>query len=309
MLKMLKIVGGGLFVALLIGKGISVWMEPSETEASVDAESDRSDAPVDDVIITDTVPETPATRPVRTMDVSDDALYLDFRLPLPEGSVYVSAHTNEYPNSHYGGPWRPDNIDYSPTHLALNVVAGQDGEKPSMAELRAMPMFHYGRYETIMRPALGSGVISAFFTYTGPVMGDPHDEIDIEFSGLRPDQVEFNYFKNGKTGAHSRHKLDFDATKEMRLYAFEWHPDKIIWFIDDEEVYRTPEGDTQIPTAPGQLFISAWAGSPGVKAWVGKLDFGDRTKADCACMSFTPFDDSSRRCADMYVEDAQFIRD
>ncbi len=178
-----------------------------------------------------------------------------------------------------------------------------------MAELRLNRHWHYGRYETIMRPALGSGVVSAFFTYTGPYGGNPHDEIDIEFLGRRPNEIEFNYFKDGKTGAHKRHQLDYDATKEMRLYAFEWHPDEIVWFIDNEEVYRTPAGDTQIPVTPGQLFISAWAGAPGVKAWVGDLDFGDRTTADYACMSFTPHGDTSRRCADMYVEDAQFIRD
>ena len=309
MLKMLKIVGGGLFVALLIGKGISIWMDPSETDATVDVAPDSVDEPSIGSAQTDLAIDVPQTRPVRTMAVSDDALYLDLRMPLPDGAVYISEHDNDYPNSHYGGPWRAENIDYTNAHLSLNIVAGADGKKPSMAELRSMPMYHYGRYETIMRPALGSGTISAFFTYTGPFLGDPHDEIDIEFSGLRPDQVEFNYFKSGKTGAHTRHKLDFDASKEMRLYAFEWHPDKIIWFIDNEEVYRTPEGDTQIPTTPGQLFISAWAGSPTVKAWVGKLDFGDRTSADYACMSFTPFGDSSRRCADMYIEDAQFIRD
>ena len=49
-------------------------------------------------------------------------------------------------------------------------------------------------YEVRMRAAAATpGVVSAFFTFMRP----PHDELDIEFVGKHPKQVQLNYFVNG----------------------------------------------------------------------------------------------------------------
>ena len=167
-------------------------------------------------------------------------------------------------------------------------------------------LYGYGRYEAIMRPAKGSGLATAFFTYTGPYFGQPHDEIDIEFVGKNTDIVEFNYFRNGKKGQYASIKLPFDAAEEDHLYAFDWKPEGISWYVDGKLVYQTPEGDQNLPTHPGRIYFSNWTGVPALRDWHGKPDFGDRASAYYSCISFTPLGENTRRCADVYKPGTSF---
>lgn len=239
--------------------------------------------------------------------VSAEALFADVRTPFDSAQWKRSTHLNTEPGTHYGGPWIPDNFEQKADRLSLRVLAGSKTSRPTMAELKTTEEYSYGRYEVIMQPSGEQGTVSAFFTYTGPWKSDPHDEIDIEFLGRRPTHVEFNYFQDGVRGAHKRVKIGFDASKSMNLYAFEWHPDEIIWFINGDEVYRTPKGRRGIPTHPGRLFISAWTGSDRImREWIGKAKFGASAQSDYACLSFTPFGDDSYTCAELFAEDPQF---
>ena len=87
----------------------------------------------------------------------------------------------------------------------------------SAGEINSRKTYGYGRYEAYMSPALGSGLVSSFFFYTGPFFGDPQDEIDIEFLGLNPKQVEFNSFRSGRPRGHKVFDLPFDATESLNL--------------------------------------------------------------------------------------------
>ncbi len=160
--------------------------------------------------------------------------------------------------------------------------------------------FGYGRYEAIMRPARGSGLVTAFFTYTGPTFGDPHDEIDIEFLGSDTTRIHFNYFRNGERGSAATFDLPFDASRTDRLYAFEWRPDGITWFVENEAIYSTVAGDGKVPVAAGKVIFSAWTGKPYMAAWHGEPDFGAKASARFACISFTPLGETGQRCSDTY---------
>ena len=61
-------------------------------------------------------------------------------------------------------------------------IAAQSRSRGFRAALDAKAATGYGRYEVVMTAAKGNGIISSFFTYTGPYFGDPHDEIDFEFN-------------------------------------------------------------------------------------------------------------------------------
>ena len=189
-------------------------------------------------------------------------------------------------------------LDVTPT--------GNPASPYALAEVTLNGLYGYGRYEVVMRPAKGSGLVSAFFSYTGPYFGDPHDEIDIEFVGKDMTEVQFNYFHNGKRGHFARIRLPFDASEEDHLYAFDWKPEGISWYIDGELVYSTPKGDPRIPSTPGRIYISNWTGIPAMRQWHGKPDFGDRGSAYYSCISFTPLGENTRRCADMFTPGTQF---
>ena len=59
--------------------------------------------------------------------------------------------------------------------------------------------------------------------------------------------------------------LGFDASDDFHTYAFEWHKDKIIWFVDGKEVFRR-EG-ANLPRTKGKIMMNAWCGK-GVDAWL-----------------------------------------
>jgi len=264
----------------------------------------RVEPAIDEAMIV--APDPRPSQPEPLKMVSRDALFADLRGPLDLKAWSPSTHLNDYPGTHYGGPWLRENIVRIGNNLGLMIHAGKGDDLPTMAEFKTRAYYGYGRYEVIMKPSGETGTVSAFFTYTGPWAGNPHDEVDIEFIGRRPRHVEFNYFKNGRSGAHDKIALGFDASERLNLYAFEWHKDEIIWYVNGEEMYRTPPNRTDIPTHPGQLFISAWTGTKNMEVWTGPRKFGETAQAEYACMSFTPFGDESYSCADLWESDPAF---
>src|SRR6056297_2922029 len=86
------------------------------------------------------------------------------------------------------------------------------------AEVQRSRRTHFGHYEVVMRAARGHGVISSFFTYTGPYFGDPHEEIDFEFLGRDPTKVWLNRFYDGEKLPGQWIELGFDASEAPHLY-------------------------------------------------------------------------------------------
>lgn len=263
------------------------------TRIVASAEPDQTDAPR----IETPLPVSPVTLPPR-------ALFADLRTAF-DGATFHPTVREPQSGSHYGGPFLEENLVQSGSSLTLKIKARARPEKPTMAGLKSRARFGYGRYETIMRPSGESGVVSSFFTYTGPWYGDPHDEIDIEFVGSRPGFVEFNYFKNGVRGQHARVPLGFDASQSMNLYAFDWLPDQIIWYVNGEEAYRTSIDGSDIPEHSGKMIINAWAAADHVRRWTGPLQFGAEAEAQYTCLSFTPIGETARSCADLWSEESR----
>lgn len=244
-------------------------------------------------------------QPDAPMLKSDGAFISILGNGLPAERFYISEHSND--DSFQGGDWVRENVVSGPDGLRLDVTATGNPKKPyGLAEVSVLGTYGYGRYETIMRPAKGSGLVSAFFTYTGPYFGNPHDEIDIEFVGKDTSIVELNYFHKGKTGNSARIKLPFDASQQDHLYAFDWKPEGISWYVDGKLIYQTPVNDPHLPKNAGRLFVSNWTGKKELQQWHGAPDFGDRGSAYYSCISYTPLGENTRRCADVFQPGTQF---
>ncbi|MEL6317360.1 MAG: family 16 glycosylhydrolase, partial [Pseudomonadota bacterium] len=159
----------------------------------------------------------------------------------------------------------------------------------------------YGRYEVVMQPSNTSGVISSFFTYTGPWFKNPHDEIDIEFLGKDTTSVYVNRFTAGKKLKGQFLPLGFDASKRPELYAFEWRPDSIIWHAAGKELYRTTLEDGPLPTHPSKIYINLWAGyNPTQELWAGRVADDATGAAKYFCVSYRAFDDDGPQCSDHF---------
>ena len=139
-----------------------------------------------------------------------------------------------------------------------------------------------------MKAIKNDGVVSSFFTYTGPSDNKPWDEIDIEILGKDTTKVQFNYFTDSKGNHEYLYDLGFDASEDFHDYAFEWHKDKIVWFVDGAEVYSAEEN---IPVTPGKIMMNAWCGT-GVDGWLNAFDDSKMPlTAEYETISFTPFDE------------------
>ena len=281
-------------------------MDPSAPEAVVPA-------PIDQIETKQTpsapVVEMPAATPASPAPVPTKRAAL---IPSSPGfiSLLGDAQNNAFfyrsdfanPDGHYGGDWSPKNIKQTADGADLEVHHEQSRSGPfTGAEMKTVNTYVYGRYEVVMRPSKGSGLVSSFFTYTGSYEGTAHDEIDIEFLGLDTSRIHFNYFRKGKTGASATFDLPFDASEADHLYAFEWSPEGITWYVDGKPYYKTVEGDAFVPRTPGSIIFNNWAGKPFITGWTGKPTFESGAAAHYSCISFAPLGDNTRACSDLYL--------
>ena len=160
--------------------------------------------------------------------------------------------------------WRAGNISNSNGITTLRLDRDYGPLPYSGAELRSVQKYGYGYYEVRMKPAKNPGIVSSFFTYTGPTDGTPWDEIDIEFLGKDTTKVQFNYYTNGVGNHEMVYNLGFDASQAFHTYAFEWKSDSITWYVDGRAVHKATQS---IPRNPGKIMINLWPGI-GVDAWL-----------------------------------------
>jgi beta-glucanase (GH16 family) len=133
------------------------------------------------------------------------------------------------------------------------------------ASICSRDQYLFGRFEAIIRASDVPGIVTGFFLHRN----SPHQEIDIEIAGNRPDRLLLNVFYNpgdegtpfnyGYRGAPVYIELGFDASKASHRYAIEWNPNEICWLVDKRLVHRRTIWDpTPIPHLPMALHVNVW---------------------------------------------------
>jgi endo-1,3-1,4-beta-glycanase ExoK len=192
---------------------------------------------------------------------------------------------------HQSCEWKKYNVSGYDGHLRLTLNNKSTKIRDfSCAEVQTKNKYSYGRYEAKLKTAVGSGLNSAFFTYVGPYQGSKiHDEIDIEFLGKNSRLVQFSYWHDGKNYDVKTYNLEFDPSLNFYSYAFEWYPDKIIWYVEGEEVHRT-SGKYPIPYVPSKIMFSLWSGSESMNDWLGEFNYSEPKHMDIKWVKYTPFE-------------------
>ncbi|TJY01304.1 glycosyl hydrolase family protein [Lactobacillus amylovorus subsp. animalium] len=187
----------------------------------------------------------------------------------------------------FNSTWRASQVNFKDGKMQLSINKDEENTKiPYISgEYRSNQNYHYGLYEVSMKPIKNDGVVSSFFTYTGPSEHNPWDEIDIEFLGKDTTGVQFNYFTNGLGHHEYFYKLGFDASEAFHTYAFEWLPDSITWFVDGKKVHTATEN---IPQTPGKIMMNVWPGI-GVDSWLKPFDGTVPLKAEYDWVKFTQY--------------------
>lgn len=263
-------------VALVVGAGLAALVSPAGNMASAAA--------------------TTPVRPDREVEPS----FVHHFGPVDDEALWLKSDFY-YPNSDHPA-WKADYVHFRKDRVDLELRRKRTAYKSiAGAEYQRRGFYHFGRYEVVMRAAPGSGTVSAMFTHTHEQFGDPHDEIDIEFLGKDLSKLHANYFTDGKQHGSIYIPLGFDASKEAHLYAFEWDPDEIRWYVDGRLAHRALPSDHPIPQSPGRLMVHLWSGGPDQVNWHGKPTFRDGTYASFYCLSFRATGDQTSQCSDTYI--------
>jgi len=164
-----------------------------------------------------------------------------------------------------------------------------DGDKITMTvqpmanscKISSIGAYTGGRFEVKMTSASKMpGVITAIYLASGDgrkgdeELGD-QDEIDFEFKGNKPMEVQTNVFLSGVEDLKVI-DLGKDTSAEAISYAIEWDAAKIDFYIDNENVRSVPTGRALKPL---KLSISVWTtmgGWPGLLKWAGETQWETR---------------------------------
>ena len=178
--------------------------------------------------------------------------------------------------------WSEDNVTFNDGKMQLTIDSMGDSEAYRGGEYRSKENYGYGLYEVSMKAIKNDGVVSSFFTYTGPSEDNPWDEIDVEVLGKDTTKVQFNYYTNGVGKHEYMYDLGFDASEDFHTYAFEWKEDSITWYVDGKEAYKATEN---LPVTPGKIMMNAWNGI-GVDSWLKAFDGTVPLTAEYECARF-----------------------
>jgi len=240
-----------------------------------------------------------------TASLSVCALMFSFNLSTAQPPVNASGfretfarpsrawHAAEYRFSHpmFDTDWARSQVRVR-NGLTLNLTPQRNAKNRfKSGSMRRETATHWGRYEATLKAARGPGLVTGFFTYTGPAYGTRHDEIDFEFLGKDPNGVQVAYFVDGEL-TEKWLPLGFDTSSCFHTYAFDWTPEHIRWFVNDELVHEVSARSTALPETPSRLFANLWAADHSVANWAGSARAGTKAEAKFTCLAFTPWDGS-----------------
>lgn len=151
------------------------------------------------------------------------------------------------------------------------------------AEIYTRETYKYGRFEAKMKMAYAPGCISSMFLYYNDSYmggGKPWNELDIEVIGKNKNGFQSNIItgsSSSKVTSEQVHSLSYPINEDFHVYAMEWTPDYAAWFVDGNEVRRTPVGDAKAQISAlveeQSLRFNLWASKE--IAWVGQLNSKD----------------------------------
>lgn len=228
-----------------------------------------------------------ATESSADEELSASSVYVEFTNGMPQNWECADGWTN---GNMFNVTWRKSNVTFNDGIMQLiidNDTTPTGGIPYSGGEFRSRDFYGYGRYEVSMKAIKNDGVVSSFFTYTGPSDNNPWDEIDVEILGKDTTKVQFNYFTDGKGDHEYMYDLGFDASEDFHTYAFEWHEDKIIWYVDGIEVHSAI---ANIPVTESKIMMNTWCGK-GVDGWLNAFDDANvPLTAEYQWIKYTPFE-------------------
>jgi beta-glucanase (GH16 family) len=189
--------------------------------------------------------------------VSDD-VYVE------NGSLRLRSRIRDFGSQHYTSGRVDTRGKFSPLYGRFEIRAKLPSGKGLWPAHWLYPQNRDWAMEQLMAAAVANGQERLI-----PEERPWYSEIDImEFLGHEPNvlygTLHYYTFDGQKKSSSGTWKSDLDYTRDFHIYALEWDPDEIRWFIDDQLIHRTKE---RIPHTPHYLILNTavggtWPGNP-----------------------------------------------
>ena len=148
-------------------------------------------------------------------------------------------------------------------------------------EMRSLDTITYGKIESRIRFAKGSGVVSSLVLIYTPWPADDWNELDIEFLGRYTDRAQTNVMvytgppttppvaqSVTPTAFAEFATFDFDPSADFHVYAIEWTPAEVRFLVDGV-VKRTWSAMIERLKLPQNILLTIWASSAA--SWAGPI--------------------------------------
>jgi beta-glucanase (GH16 family) len=167
--------------------------------------------------------------------------------------------------------WRRRQLRTGAEGLEITLAARRNGGAHPYAsgEVSTHQTYRYGYFEARLRMPRGSGLVGGVFTFTRDGGAATWNEIDMEILGRDTRSIELSYVVRG-TIIKQVLPLPFDAADGFHTYAFDWRPDVIRWYVDDELLHESREADVTRLNQPQRFILNLW-NSEELQAWVGPI--------------------------------------
>ena len=159
-------------------------------------------------------------------------------------------------------------ITYGPDGASFSI--NKSGDSPTIT---SDWYIMFGKVEVVMKASPGVGIVSS-----SVLQSDDLDEIDWEWLGSDPANVQTNYFGKGYTGTYDRGGYSPIASSQsaFNTYTIDWNANQIVWSINGQ-VARTllaSSANGQFPQSPMRVKIGSWSAGdpsnpPGTISWAG----------------------------------------
>ncbi|KAI9501889.1 concanavalin A-like lectin/glucanase domain-containing protein, partial [Coemansia spiralis] len=202
-----------------------------------------------------------------TFDSSADAIAINSYTGNPNTNPYVSI-------------FEPNNAVVENGNLVLQMTYDASQKKGFGATVDSSHTIQYGTVTARIKTAsIAKGVVSAFIIRNDQL----GDEIDFEWVGKEPTQVETNFFYHDELVYTNSvyYPVGGDSSADYHDYTIVWDPDYVTWMIDNKAIRTLKREDTydssakvyKFPAAEGRIGFSIWdggnSGAKGTEDWAG----------------------------------------
>jgi beta-glucanase (GH16 family) len=189
--------------------------------------------------------------------------YLPDEVYLENGCLRLRSRVRDYGSQHYTSGRVDTSGKFAPVYGRFEIRAKLPAGKGLWPAHWLYPQDRNWEMERLMALAVTNGMEKLI-----PENRPWYSEIDImEFLGhtnVVYGTLHYYTFEGEKKSSSGKIKGDADYTKDFHIYALEWKPDVMRWFVDGKLIHSTTNG---IPHTPHYLILNTavggnWPGNP-----------------------------------------------